>query len=204
VFVIRFKAAVCCIAFFTAGLARSAFAEAPSSTNYYPLEVGNKWTCQVRTNGSKPQKIITRVTGFDSSDGEKVARLEAVRFGNVVGVEYLNQDETGVYRHWVLGKKATPPLQILRYPVKDGDRWESKTMVDGKLMRSTTSVKVQEMTAPEGTFKIAITETTLKAGPISMWAKTWYVPDNGIARQEMTVGPVRVDLELESFESGKK
>ncbi len=187
---------VCC-------LAHSAWAEAPLSTNYYPLEVGNQWTNKVTANGHK-QKIVTRVTGFDTSDGENVARIEAIKYGNVAGVEYMSQNEKGVFRHWIFGKKVSPPVQLLRYPIKDGDSWENETIIDGIKINSTSKIKVEEVKESGETYKIVVSEFSAKYGPLSLWCKSWYFPEVGIIKQLLTMGPVTVELQLEKFDAAKK
>src|SRR5262249_5467844 len=85
--------------------------------NYYPLQVDNAWHYKI-TVGGNPVDAVARVVKIDDINGEKLPRLELTRNGNVLATEHLRQTNDGVFRHRNKGADITPPICLLKYPIK--------------------------------------------------------------------------------------
>jgi hypothetical protein len=172
--------------------------------NYYPLSPGNKWTYQVDAGDGKKVELSNQIAKTETIDGKPMARLETLLNGNVVATEHLMISTEGVFRCRYNGVEVSPPVCILKYPIKEEAMWETDTKIGGQQLKIKSSTgKFEEVTTPAGKYKTApvVTETDVTGTTIK--AKLWFAPDVGIVKQDTEFGEKKFNLELLKFDAAK-
>jgi hypothetical protein len=172
--------------------------------NYYPLSPGNKWTYQVDAGNGKKVEVSNQIAKTEAIDGKPMARLETLVNGNVVATEHLMSSTEGVFRCRYNGVEVSPPVCILKFPVKEQATWETDTKIGGQEVKiKSTSGKFEDVTTAAGKYKTApvLTETDVNGTTIK--AKLWFALDVGIVKQDTEIGANKVNLELVKFDAAK-
>jgi hypothetical protein len=177
-------------------------AELPDSKNYFPLDEGAEWTYKMTVAG-KTQKFTNKVAKIETIDDKKLTQMESSLEGKVVASEHLTQTDKGVFRHRISGIELSKPVEIMRYPAKDGDTWEGESAAGNEKMKLSAKVTAEEVTVPAGSYKAARVDID-STGAQAVKASSWYVPDVGMVKQIIKLGPVTIELELEKYEPAKK
>ncbi len=194
-----FQSICAALAFSAADFARS---QVPDSKNFYPLEEGTQWTYKVNAAG-QTKSIVLRVAKVETIDGQKLARIETVNDGAISATEHLCQNDKGVFRHRMNGIELSPPLQLLRYPVQDGDSWTSENDLGGGTKRKMSmKVSTEKVTVPTGTYQAVVLAIELKDGDPPVLSKLWLVADVGVVKQYIKADTFEMTTELEKFEPG--
>src|SRR5437764_1176475 len=87
--------------------------------NYYPMQVGNEWHYKLSVGGNETD-LMTTIAKTETIDKVPLALLEGYVKDKLIATEHLLQDEKGVYRYRNNGQIVTPPLMLLKYPIKFG------------------------------------------------------------------------------------
>jgi hypothetical protein len=172
--------------------------------DYYPLKVGTKWTYEVDAGTAQKVQVTNQIAKIETIDGKSLARLETVVNGMVAATEHLSSTPQGVFRHRINGVEATPPVCILRYPFKDGEKWEAETTVGPQHLKlASRNGESEEVTSPAGKYKTVsvVTETNVNGAQINNTC--WYAPDVGIVKQNTEIAGKNINLMLVKFEPGK-
>jgi hypothetical protein len=172
--------------------------------NYYPLSPGNKWTYHVDAGNGKKVEVSNQIAKTETIDGKPMARLETLVNGNVVATEHLTSSTEGIFRCRFNGVEVSPPVCILKYPIKEEAMWETDAKIGGQQVKiKSTSGKFEDVTTPAGKYKTApvVTETDVNGTTIK--AKLWFAPDVGIVKQDTEIGENKVNLELLKFDAAK-
>jgi hypothetical protein len=172
--------------------------------SYYPLQVGNQWNYRVEVGGSSAQ-AVSRISKIETIDGVPLARLEATVNGTIVATEHLRATKEGVFRHRNNGQEISPPLCLIKYPVKAGESWEGDITVGkekGKYACSTREENNVEVTA--GKFKAIKVTITLDSKMQKVTTSYWFVKDIGFVKQTVEAGDLNITMELEKFEAASK
>jgi hypothetical protein len=183
--------------------------DAPKSSppDYYPLAVGNKWHYQLDIGQPQKQDITLVIAEEETSDGKPLSRLEVFSDGvRRQMTEHLMVNEKGVFRVKIGTTSYNPPLCILKYPVKAGQSWITKTTAsDGQQLTAMCKQGAEEdVQVPAGKYRaipctIAIDQQTAK-GPMKIVNTYWFVEKIGVVKQKLELnGPV-VMMELTKFE----
>ena len=174
----------------------------PVVPNYFPLQAGNEWQYEGNLNG-KEGKITMRIAKIETIDRRKLARLEGVVEGEIVTTEHLQQTEKGIQRHRFNGAEITPPLMVLKYPAKDGDKWSGEVSSGDQKIKYSSEATEEQIEVPAGKFKTI--RVILKAEEKGQVINTtyWFAKDVGIVKQTMNVGDFNALLELKSHKRGK-
>jgi hypothetical protein len=165
------------------------FKEARRARAYYPLEIGNSWEYDRVVNG-KADIILMRVTKTEVIDGVKLTSLEAESGGLALGGELLRQTEKGVllYRMHSEGKGTatlTPPVLIVKAPLKGGDKWSGEFEANGVNMKYSVETEEEEIQVAAGKFRtIRVKRTTSE--PAIVVRTVWYAEN---------IGPIKHMLE---------
>jgi hypothetical protein len=148
----------------------------------------------------------TEVTAVEEKAGETLVTLSEFSAGKTVFVERASVSAKGVFRVQV-GLFQVDPLCDLRFPVKEGDTWETHVAPQKGLVGQTATItvgRVEEVETPAGKFQAVRVEMVVTAqngrrlDPPVKYTK-WFDPDLGLVK--MTGGSVtRV---LKSFTLGK-
>ncbi len=179
----------------------------PTTPEYYPLTVGNKWHYQLDIGQPQKQDITLVIAEEETADGKPLSRLEVFSDGvRRQMTEHIMSNEKGVFRVRIGGTSYSPPLCILKYPLKAGQSWITKTTAsDGQQLTATCKQGAeQEVHVPAGRYKaipctIEIDQQTAK-GPMKIINTYWFVDKIGVVKQKLELnGPV-VTMELSKFE----
>ena len=118
--------------------------------NYYPLQVGNKWEYRVEVAGNSA-KAVSSITKMETLEGkEPLARLEAKVNDNVVATEHLRATADGVFRHRNNNQEINPPICLLKYPAKAGDKWSGDITVGKEKGKYDCETKEENVEVPAG------------------------------------------------------
>jgi hypothetical protein len=173
---------------------------AAEQADYYPLQVGNKWEYRVEVAGNSA-KAVSSITKMESFEGKEhpLARLEAKVNDNVVATEHLLATDKGVFRYRNNGQEINPPICLIKYPARSGDKWEGDITVGkekGKYLCETREEIVGKYTA----MKVTV---TLDAKNQKVSTSYWFVKDIGFVKQTVDAGDLNIKMDLESFELAK-
>src|SRR5262245_58504305 len=127
--------------------------------------------------------IVNQIAKVENIDGKSLSRLETVVNGEVKATEHLSSNDQGVFRDRLNGVEVTPPICILKYPVKEGQSWESDTKFgEQELKVSAREGRSEEVQVPAGKFQAAqaVVETSVNGMKIS--TTYWFAPDVGIVK----------------------
>ena len=99
---------------------------------------------------------------------------------------------------------TTPPICLLRYPVKPGDTWEGEHQSAGE--KSKVVVKIgefQEIKVPAGKYKAITATLTTSIKGQNITTTYWFAANVGIVKQTAMIGALDINMELEKFEPAK-
>jgi len=174
----------------------------PPPANYYPLQVGNKWHYRVVANGVNGNCYI-HLAAIDEIAGIKAGRLEAVLNGNTVATEHVGQTAEGVFRYRNNGVDISPPFCMLKYPPKDGDKWEGQFNAGGMVGKFQCQAHEVEVEVPAGKFKAVRIDMKVQEGGTSATTSYWFADGVGMVRQTIEIPNLNILMELERFEPKK-
>jgi len=184
--------------------ARPPAPEIKEMPDYYPLKAGTKWHYNVTTGDGNEGKITVQVAKIEKIDDKPMARLEALKDGMVVVTEHMSSNSDGVFRHRSNGAEVTPPVQVIKYPIKPGDSWKQMVKVDRQNMTITAKTLPQEeVTVPLGKYKATPVQVEADTGGMKITTTYYFVPGMGPVKQIADLGGIKVTLELEKYEAGK-
>ena len=172
--------------------------------DYYPLKVGTKWHYQVDAGGGQKATVVYRIAKIEKVDGKPMAVLEALVNEEVQATEHVGVESGGVYRYRLKSMELSPPVCLLKYPVKEGSSWETETKIG---TREITVIGreggTEEVQVPAGKYQAVSVkiETTVKGNKVS--TTYWFAPDVGIVKQSMGIPGRSLNMELVKFEAGK-
>jgi hypothetical protein len=173
--------------------------------NYYPMKVGTKWHYQLDAGNGQKVQLVSEIGGVDTINGKSLARLEVAANGKKLPTtEHLQSDDKGVYRVRMNNMEVTPPIQLIKYPLKEGQTWGGETSAAGQKMKVECSEgKPEEVQVPAGKYQAIPTTITVTQGLIKLKNVFWFAEDVGIIKQRSEIGPQTVTLELTKYEAGK-
>ncbi len=172
------------------------------AANYYPLQVGNQWTFKV-TIEDKSNTAVSRIAKIETIDKLPLARLEASVNGNVRATEHLMQTEQGIFRYRNNDKEITPPICLLKYPVKDKAKWEGEIKLGNEKGKYLCETKEESVETPAGKYKAVKVSLRLESKGQNVATSYWFVKDIGIVKQTVEAAGLSNLMELEKFEPAK-
>ena len=88
--------------------------------SYYPLNAGNKWTYQIESDNipKGSAKLVNQIAKIEKIDNVSLARLETTAKERIAATEHLSVNEKGIFRHRYNGVEITPPICLLKFPIK--------------------------------------------------------------------------------------
>lgn len=176
-----------------------------TDTSYFPLREGFKWHYQVESSdGKKDHPLMMQIAKIEQIDGLMLARLETTRSGSVVNSEHLKSTAKGLFRHRYNGTEVSPPMPLLRFPVKVGDSWEGDHRHGSEPLKVRCQISAEEVEVPAGKFKSIVLrlEATLQDG--SLVTTYWFAEGVGMVKQAVSFGPNSMVVLLERFENGER
>jgi len=164
--------------------------------SYFPLKEGSRWEYNVISDRSANQKLLITNLAPREVKGAKVTPRKWDLGGSTV-IEFMKQDETGVYRYAEQkGEKAPPelikPLEChLKFPVAEGSSWTMPTKVGDSTVNVNLSIESlsDEVKVPAGTFKecAKIKQTGENDAGTSVMGYEWYAPKVGVVKSLVTI-----------------
>jgi hypothetical protein len=195
------------LVFLTVGPAQlaSAPAEKDDAPDYYPLKVETKWHYRVSSGVQEPVEVVNRIAKIEKIDDQSLARLECSRDGNVTATEHLASTSKGVFRHRTNGIESSPPICLLRYPVKKDDSWNIETTVGEEKGKITCTVldDKAEIEVPAGKYTAVCVKVEIKTKDKELSTTYWFAAGVGMVKQTLELGITSVKLELEKVEKPK-
>jgi hypothetical protein len=175
--------------------------ERKAAPNYFPLKAGSEWHYSGESNGQKVQ-ATNRIAKVEVIDGTPLARLETTIGGQVMASEHLSSTDKGIFRHRFNGIEITPPVCLLRYPIKIGDKWESEPKVGEQKVKMKCQIGEEEVEVPAGKYKAVTLDLEADVNGIKITTRYWFVEGMGFVKQTADFGGNKVLLQLEKFVPG--
>lgn len=137
--------------------------------------------------------------------GDKsLSRLDTTIADRATTTEHLSVTEKGVFRHRINGIEITPPFCLLRFPIKEGESWESAVTIGPDQITFTARTgKEEDVTVPAGEYKAVTVELEATSDGQTAKSRYWFVKDVGIVKITTESDGKNVDMQLTKFEKGK-
>ena len=192
-----------CLVGFTLLLTTNLSAQKPAEKSYYPISEGNKWQYLIKAEGQPERKLIYQIAKIEMIDGESLARLETVVNGNVAASEHLQITEKGLFRKRFNGTEINPPICLLKFPIKDGEKWESNTKIGTIELKVKCNLEFEEAVVPAGKFKCAKVHVETEQKGANILTTYWFAPELGMVKQYVDINSKAFSVQLEKFENSK-
>jgi hypothetical protein len=200
--------------------AGSALAQAPIRNEFYPLEIGNRWTYSVKEDAKKKdadpkKKVVIEVeraevyvrknikdgttiedkfTGFilKSTSGDKVSR------------DHVVVTDTGIQRIHLAGTPINPPLTFFKFPVKADETWICESVSGSTTIKGSFIAKQAVAESPKGRLDYwIITFTNNQSGNERIQIDYWFARGYGMIKQHVKSRNNEIILELDKFEPAR-
>lgn len=173
------------------------------AADYYPLAVGTKWHYEIENGNGQKVQLVYQIAKLERIEGRELARLEIIARGQKTQyTEHLHSDAAGVYRDRMHNLDFSPPLCLIKYPVKTGERWTSEFTAGGHRMKvEGTAGPAEEVKVPAGKFRAIPCSLTISDGKDSSTTINWFAPGVGIVKQKTPLGTRGIFMELTRFEA---
>ena len=145
-----------------------------------------------------------QIAKIEDYNGKPTAVLEELVNGEVQATGQVGVEAGGVFRYGFKGTEVSPPVCLLKYPVKEGSSWETETTIGNQQYTvSARTRSAEEVQVPAGKYQAIPVkiETTVKGDKVSN--TYWFAPDVGIVKQLVDVRGRSYSMELLKFEEGK-
>jgi hypothetical protein len=188
------------LALLSALVLAAAPAPKPKYETFYPANVGTKWVYQ-----DGDEETTLAVSAVDRKGGELTVSLVLVsKDGKTTPDEKLLLSEKGLFRLGVSGRNFDAPLCLVRFPHKDGGKWDVNISGPAPLRKeagTATAVKIEEVTVPAGKYeaiRVEIKTTSPCGTPLE--TTFWFAPGVGLVKMAYAGSGERV---LKSFTPAK-
>jgi hypothetical protein len=178
-------------------------AQEAKTPNYYPMRVGNQWNYRVEVGGNSAESI-SKIAKIETIDDVPLARLEAYIGGELKATEHLRQTDKGIFRYRNNGQEISPPICLLKYPVKSGATWDGEISVGKETGKYFCEATEESIEVAAGKFKTIHVSVRLESGGKTVHTSYWFVKNVGFVRQTVDAGNLNIVMELEKFEPAKE
>jgi hypothetical protein len=148
--------------------------------------------------------MITRIARIEAIKKQPAAVLEAEVNGKVTATEALRWTGKGLVRLRTNAIESSPPLLLLKLPVKAGDKWEGEFEADGKKATYTAETREETVEVPAGKFKTMRVAIRLKEGEMVVYTTYWFVRGVGFVQQTVEAAGLNISIKLEKYKVQKK
>lgn len=173
-----------------------------SSQILYPMRKDSTWIYDMTVQGKKLE-MKCRIASKEKIDDQELYKLEAAFNGQVSATEHLSNNKQGLARHRNNGIDLTPPLRLLRNPVKIGDQWQQQVEHGGTKLKTTCKTSAEVIETPLGKFDVVRVTLNTAVEGVSIDADYWFAPEVGCVRQVLNLGQVEANVLLRKYEAGK-
>ena len=185
-------------------------AEEPRLQDYFPVAVGSKWHYRSTTTVKSIKDfktvdpLLLEVKQLETQNGDLIVQIKPDS-GGVTETVILNSK--GLFRTKTGAYTATPPLRLLRDPLKDGDSWKYTyeiSILGGVPVSESATVTFEKCSVPAGDYDAVCVRRKLSFVLLNSTKQeiaTWYSPRVGMIKQQIvTDDDVTAMLELEKYE----
>jgi hypothetical protein len=167
------------------------------SESYFPLKEGLRWEYSVTSNQSDTKKLLITNLAPREVQGTK-GTPRKFELGGTTFIEFMKQDESGVYRYAEQpGEKAPPSLLTpiechLKFPIAPGSSWNMTTKVGNSPLNLSLTIDSvsDEVKVPAGTFKDCVKVKQVGENEATaVLGYEWYAPKVGIVKSIVTIKP---------------
>lgn len=169
----------------------------------FPAKVGSQWDYAVESKGKAAGTVTNKITKIETIDGQPLIRLESFVKDKVVASEHLAVTDLGVFRHRINGSEATPPVCVIKFPLKADETWTTDTKIGQEMLTGKCVVGFEDVEVPAGKFAAVRVKMNAKAGAQEIESTIWYAEGVGMVQQSFTVGDNVFSLKLDKFEEAK-
>ncbi len=171
--------------------------------DYYPLKVGTSWTFRVQAQGQNLE-IVNRVAKRENINGMELVKIETLTGGRVVASEHLRSTERGVFRYRFNNLEISPPLQLIKYPIKKkGETWKQTIKMGSQEVTVNVKSNMEKVKVPAGQYRTVSVELGMTIMGKTITTKYWFAPGVGVVKQEANVAGQQVEIELNKFQQAK-
>jgi hypothetical protein len=165
-------------------------------TPYFPLKEGSVWTYSI-----SGRTFTKKVVGFEKSGDDVCARLEMRRGKDLVSSELMTVRKDGVYRVEFSGKKCTPPVCLLKLPIKKDETWKFDTKVGESETKGSFKLGEARSVKVKGTTYEAVTVTgDMKVDNQNATVTYYFAEKFGLVKYTLVLGTITVEQDLEKYE----
>ena len=114
-------------------------------------------------------------------------------------------NEKGIFRHRYNGVEITPPICLLKFPIKKNDSWKTESVTGKEKVKMACKSDEEEIEVPAGKFKtvkVVLDAEVVDAG-IIVSTTYWFASRTGIVKQHVNINGMQFSILLEKFEEGK-
>src|SRR5262249_26354224 len=152
--------------------------------------------------------FIMEVTAVETKGDTRFATIAFLTDNKVTGTERIAVSGKGVLRDQINGEVVEPPICILRYPYKPGEKWKLDSRVEALAhyyKQSVTAHEAEQIEVPAGRYVAVRVESKGPPPPVPPTGSTQFAPDVGIVNIKYPVnGANDIVWELKSFIPGKE
>jgi hypothetical protein len=166
------------------------------SESYFPLKEGMRWEYTVASTQGQTQKLVITNLAPREVSGVKVTPRKSEMAGAAV-MEFMKQDDTGVYRYAEQSGENAPPNLItpmechLKFPISQGSTWNLATRVGNSTVNLTLTIESvsDEVKVPARTFKdcVKVKQVGENAAGTAVMGYEWYAPKVGVVKSMVTI-----------------
>ncbi|MDC0936723.1 hypothetical protein OAS39_10590 [Pirellulales bacterium] len=174
-----------------------------TAAELYPLADGSVWHYVMNTEKGK-WDMTYQVAKLENSDQDENFRVEMLMDGKIVITEQLSQTPKGLYRVRYQDSNLSPPLLLLRNPIKPNDTWTTKTQIGAEELTIGCKTGTEKVETPAGKFDAVKLTVTTRADEKDIRTDYWFANDVGIVKQVVVVGKEpKMSIELKKYAPGK-
>ncbi len=172
--------------------------------DYYPLKPGTKWTYDLDPGNGRKIRVTNQIARIETIDGKSMARVETVINGRVAQTQHLLSTPEGVFRYRISDADVSPPLCILKYPLKEGETWEAAPMIGGEQLKmSFKSGRHEEVISTAAKYQAISVVCEINVEGTRVKTTSWYAPNVGMVKDTREFGDKTITMDLVTFEAGQ-
>lgn len=179
-----------------------------TTTDYFPLRVGDSWTYRNFEQGSYTVKVISE----EPHEGEPVRYVVELLSGVRILDTYSKTPGWILYHaqkyteHEGLEANYQPPQQYLPNPLVAGQKWECtrKDPTQVEYHEKSRVLGAEMVTVPVGKFRTMKVVTEISGGNAAKTRTNWYADGVGLVKSSTEAGPYKYGSELTDYSFKKK
>ena len=166
------------------------------SESYFPLQEGRRWEYNVVSDQGATKKLLITNQAAREVNGVKVTPRKW-ELGGSTFIEFMKQDETGVYRYAEQKGESAPPSLItpmechLKFPIAEGSSWNMAAKVGNSSVNLSLTIESlsDAVKVPAGTFKdcVKVKQVGENDAGTSVMGYEWYAPKVGVVKSIVTI-----------------